>query len=256
MRWSIVLLFITWPAMAGAWTEHRGHVQFIASFTSSTASLSFDKNGHPTIPAAFKKMSTEIYTEYGLNSAVTLLFTPTFVIADFATSGGRIKHSNSVSLEGGGRLLLYGRAGQLSVQATYKTAGAFAMSVSADHEAGRQIDTRLLYGTNFRLLRSDWFVDLEAGERFIDRPRPDEAVLDITAGLWVTPRTMIMAQSFNIVSGDATAPYSRYRTHKLEFSVVQKLTHRWSLQSSAFFSPAGQNALDESGMSVALWAQL
>jgi hypothetical protein len=65
-----------------------------------------------------------------------------------------------------------------------------------------------------------------------------------------------MAQSFNIISGSAIAPYTSYRTHKLEFSVVEKLNDRWSLQSSAFFSPAGQNALDEKGMCVALWAQL
>lgn len=256
MRWSIILFVIPWPALAGAWTEHRGHGQLIAAFTSSHATTSFDSSGHATIPTAFNKMSAQIYTEYGLNSAITLLFTPTFVIADVATSGGRAEHSNSVSFEGGGRLLLYGRAGQFSVQATYKSAGAFAMSVSADHEAGRQIDARLLYGTNYRLFRSDGFVDIEAGERFIGRPRPDETLLDITAGLWVMPHTMIMAQSFNIVSGNAIAPYTRYRTHKLEFSVVQKLTSRWSLQSSTFISPAGQNALDEEGVSVALWAKL
>ncbi|HEV2653250.1 MAG TPA: hypothetical protein VGU69_18445 [Rhizomicrobium sp.] len=255
-RYIIILLFMPWAATAGAWTEHNGHAQIITTFTSSNAEMSFDAKGHATIPTAFNKMSAETLAEYGLSGSITLLFAPTLVMADIATPGARAEHSNSVSYEGGGRVLLFGRAGKLSMQATYKSAGAFAMSVSADHESGQQIDVRLLYGTNYKLLDDDGFVDIEAGERFIGRPRPDETLVDLTAGLWLMPRTMIMAQSFNIISGNAIAPYTPYRTHKLEFSLVQRLTDRWSLQSSTFFSPAGRNALDEKGMSVALWAQL
>ena len=68
---------------------------------------------------------------------------------------------------------------------------------------------------------------------------------------------MVMAQNFNIISaGDASPPYSYYRSHKLEFSVVQRLSQHWSLQSGVFFSPAGQNALVERGVSIALWTQV
>ncbi len=71
------------------------------------------------------------------------------------------------------------------------------------------------------------------------------------------PDTLVMVQSFNIVSGgDAIAPYTYYRTHKFELSVVEKLTDVWSLQSGAFISPGGQNALDERGFSFALWAKI
>jgi protein XagA len=254
-RWIALVLLVPCSATAGAWTNHGGHAQVITTLTSSNAELSFGNHGRATIPIAFNKMSAETLIEYGLTGAITLILKPTIVSADVATPGAKAEHANSVSFEAGGRILLFGRGSKLSVQATYKTAGAFDMSVSAGHAAGRQIDVRFLYGTNYKLFGDDGFVDIEAGVRFIGLPRPDETPVDLTAGLWVMPHTMIMAQSFNIISGGATAPYTRYRTHKVEFSVVQKLNDRWSLQSSAFFSPAGQNALDETGFSVALWTQ-
>jgi len=36
----------------------------------------------------------------------------------------------------------------------------------------------------------------------------------------------------------------------LELSVVERLSQHWSLQSSVFYSPAGQNALVERGARV------
>jgi hypothetical protein len=115
---------------------------------------------------------------------------------------------------------------------------------------------RLLYGTGFKLFGRDGFADFQVAERWINHPRPNETPIDLTAGLWLRQDTMIMAQSFNIISGgDAVAPYSYYRTHKVEFSVVEKLSRHWVLQTGVFYSPAGQNALVEKGVSVVLWTQ-
>jgi hypothetical protein len=66
---------------------------------------------------------------------------------------------------------------------------------------------------------------------------------------------MIMAQSFNVISGGARAPFTDYRSHKAALSLVQKLSQHWSLQVGGFLSPAGQNALAEKGLSVVLWTQ-
>jgi hypothetical protein len=144
----------------------------------------------------------------------------------------------------------------LSIQGSYKAAGAFDLSVSANRQAGRQIDARLLYGTNFSLFDISGFADFQVGQRWINRPRPNETPIDLTAGLWILPSTLVMAQSFNIVSaGDATAPYSYYRAHKVELSVVEKISKRWSIKVGAFASPTGQNAIVERGVGVALWTQ-
>jgi hypothetical protein len=41
--------------------------------------------------------------------------------------------------------------------------------------------------------------------------------------------------------------------HKLEFSVVRRITSRWSFQIGAFASPLGQNIVAERGVGSALW---
>ena len=115
---------------------------------------------------------------------------------------------------------------------------------------------RLLYGTNFKLFGRDGFGDVEVAERVITHPRPDETVLDLTGGIWFGTKTMVMLQSFNVVSGgDADSPDTYFRTHKIEMSVVRRLSPRWSVQLGAFLSPAGQNSLVEQGITIALWKQ-
>ncbi len=67
---------------------------------------------------------------------------------------------------------------------------------------------------------------------------------------------MLVAQSFNINhDADAAPPCGYYRSHKLELSVVNKLSRHWSMQVGMFYSPAGQNALVQKGVSVSLWTQ-
>jgi hypothetical protein len=65
-----------------------------------------------------------------------------------------------------------------------------------------------------------------------------------------------MLQSFNIIAGgDARAPYTYYRSHKIALSVVTPIWGGFSVQSGSFLSPAGQNALAEHGLFVALWVK-
>lgn len=243
-------------AQAGAWTLAQGHWQVFTSSTQSSASMLFDDAGRAAIPTVFKKQLFQNTFEYGLTNALTLFATPAYVMAKVETPAVPLTRANNASFEAGARLALLAHHGRLSLQASYKTAGGFDLSVSAGRASGRQMELRLLYGGNFRLFHRDGFFDLQIAQRWIDQPRPNETPVDITAGLWVTKDTMVMAQSFNIVSaGNAMAPYTYYRSHKLEFSIVNRLSRHWSIQAGLFFSPAGQNALDEKGISVSLWTQ-
>jgi len=245
------------PALGGAWTMTRGHWQSFSAATSSQASRSFASDGSASIPTKFSKTLLQNTFEYGPTSYLTLFATPAYVIANVETPTVPLTHVQNTSVEAGARVMLSAhRFGKLSIQGSYKTAGSFDLSVSAHHDSGRQIEVRLLYGTSFRFIGLDGFFDFQIAQRWISHPRPNETPVDITAGLWLTHNTMVMAQSFNVVSaGDALPPYGFYRTHKLEFSVVQRLSRHWSLQSGVFFSPAGQNALVERGVSVTLWTQ-
>lgn len=259
MRVAAFLLALTASlcgAQAGAWTLHKHHWQVFTAVTQSQASLSFTGTGRATIPTTFSKQLIQNTFEYGLTSALTLFVTPAYVKAKLQTPTVPLTLASNTSLEAGARLMLYGRYGKLSLQTSYKTAGAFDLSVSAGRASGRQIELRLLYGTGFTLFGHDGFADIQVAQRWIAAPRPNETPIDFTAGLWLTKKIMVMAQSFNIVSaGDARPPYGYYRTHKIELSVVQKLSRHWSLQVGTFFSPAGQNALDEKGITMSLWTQ-
>jgi hypothetical protein len=243
-------------AQGGAWTLAHGHWQSFSTTTQSDASRSFDAHGDPNVPTVFDKLLVQNSFEYGLTNAITLFAIPAYASARIRTPTVPLTVASNTSFELGGRLMLDVRHGKLSLQGSYKTAGAFDLSVSANRASGRQIELRLLYGTGFKLFGLDGFMDAQLAQRWIAYPRPNETPIDLTVGLWLTPRTMVMAQSFNTVSaGDAAAPYSYYRTHKLQFSLVQRVTKHWSLQLGVFFSPAGQNALVERGLSLSLWTQ-
>jgi protein XagA len=251
---ALLILLAPQAAFAGAWTMPRGDMQIIASSTWSGARSSFDSKGSATVPAEFEKSLSSIDIEYGWNNWLTLLADPEYAYARQLRPDGRIESDHDWAEAGGVRVRLMRRFGVLSMQFTAKSAGAYAMDVSRDGAAGRQLETRLLYGTNFGLFGKRGYIDLESGYRWIAGPRADEIPVDVTLGYRITWRTWLMFQSFNIVAmGNARAPYQYYRQHKLEFSTVTWLSQRLSIQSGAFISPAGQNSLAEQGGSVAIW---
>ncbi|MEI9886780.1 MAG: hypothetical protein WDN08_09830 [Rhizomicrobium sp.] len=259
MRWTVAaltLLLGAGGAQAGAWTLKQGHWQIFSTATQSRATASFDAQGRGRVPTKFDKLLVQNTVEYGLTSAITLFATAGYADGNILTPFVPPTKARDTSFEAGTRLSLYAGAGRLSLQTSYKTAGAFDLSTSAGGAAGRQVELRLLYGTGFKLLRRDGFADIQIAQRWIEAPRPNETPLDLTLGLWLTRSLMVMAQSFNTMSaGDAAPPYTPYRTHKLELSVVQKLSRHWSLQTGVFYSPAGRNALVEKGIVLSLWTQ-
>jgi hypothetical protein len=262
---SIVLvcaiLFLPNAAHAAAWTQPRGTWQTISGVILSDADTSFDAGGNARTPTLFERVLVTTDTEYGLTNRLTLLMrtetayvhsrdgaSPAFTVTDNAFEGG----ARFRLLRGLGILA---KDDVLSVEVSARKAGAFNFAYSANATAGGEdAGLRLLYGSGFRLGGHSGFVNLEAGERWLSRPRPDQSILDLTAGLWLNRRWMVMAQSFNLVSGPATAPYVPFRTHKLEVSAVWQISRRFTLQAGAFFSPAGQNALDERGICLSLWS--
>jgi hypothetical protein len=252
----LAALLLSAPAASGgAWTLEHGQVQIFSGTTLSRAGRRFDDQGEPSQKVVFDKLLVQSRMEYGLSDAVTLFAVPEYVTAENGSVAG-VTHSKGVAVEAGLRILLLSRIGMLSLQTSGKTAGAYNMSVSAGGAAGRQWELRLLYGKSFKLMRCDAFIDVEAAQRWIERPRPDERVFDATAGLWLDANNLLMLQSFNTVAGEgAMPPYQDYRLHKLQASLVQRLTRRWSLQAGYFFAPYGRNIVKETGFVTTVWFQ-
>jgi protein XagA len=257
---ALILLLSPGAAHAAAWTQAKGTWQVISGVVYSDAGLSFDNQGRAATPTLFKRILEQNDIEYGLTNRLTL-FARTET-ADVRTQSGTAAAIDAVdnALELGARFRLLRGPHLLSdydvisVEGMVRSAGAFNFAYSANAAAaGRAAGVRLLYGSPFKLWNRDGFVNLEAGERWLSRPRPNETVADLTAGLWLTRRWLVMAQNFNVVSGPAKAPYVYFRSHKLEASLAYKFSKHFTLQGGAFFSPAGQNALDERGLCLSLW---
>lgn len=253
---ALCLMALPNQASAAAWTLKKHHWQIFNATTMSSASATFGAKARSSSAVSFRKFLTQNVLEYGLTDAITLLAAPAYVSAAEQAKNGKAIRATGSSLEVGARILLFAHVGKLSLQSSYKAAGPFDLSTSANRSAARQVELRLLYGNDFKLFGDDGFIDLQAAQRWISSGHPDETAVDLTAGLWLRPDTMLMAQSFNIVSGgNAIAPYTYYRSHKLQMSLVERLSRHWALQASAFLSPAGQNALIEKGVSFVLWTQ-
>jgi hypothetical protein len=253
---ALLALLAASPAQACAWTQAEGDAQIIAGVTYSGAGTNFDSEGRADKPAEFSKLWSSIWAEYGWNDRLTLIFSPEYAWARSRDSNGVETRASDFAFGGGARYRLTDAFGTLSLQATVKSAGAFDMSVAVNGQAGEQGELRLLYGTNFKLFNRDGFADAEIAERWVAGARPNETPIDLTLGFHVFKHEMVLIQSFNVIAGgDARAPYAYYRSHKLEFSWVSELGHGMSLQSGTYFSPAGQNALDEKGAQISLWVK-
>ncbi|HWA89596.1 MAG TPA: hypothetical protein VG889_06135 [Rhizomicrobium sp.] len=260
-RLAIALLALTTGAHAGAWTEPKGQWLSIASLDLAGASKGYDAQSNPRAPVKFDKSFSKSLIEYGWSDRLTLFAAPEYSTAVSQWQNGMPVKALDLGIEAGARYRVSDAFGILSAQASLKYAGPYDLShgpIQA-HDgvargAARREELRVLYGTGFTLWGRGGFADIEAAQRFVTSPLPDETVLDATAGLRFGTRTCIMFQSFNVVSGgDGRPPYTYFRTHKLELSVVRDLSARWSLQLGGFVSPAGQNSLVEQGVEIALW---
>jgi hypothetical protein len=241
-------------ASGGAWTLPKGDVQIIVGTAVSNANVAFDGKSRAITPTVFSKTLVQLFAQYGLTDKLTLFLDPEYATALSGPGGLPATRARDAAIGGGVRYGLTDSIGIVSLEASVKSAGAFNLSVSKNGVSGQQAELRLLYGTNFRWLNRDGFVDVEAAERLISGRQPNETPIDITIGWHVTPKWMAMVQNFNIVSGSAQTPFGYYRTHKLQLSAVYQVSPHIAIQNAVFFSPAGQNALQERGIVLSVWA--
>jgi len=250
----LLLLLLPREAAAGAWTREAGGVQQITTLLGSMADHSFGS----AAPIRFRKGVIQTHTEYGLTDWLTLIGATESAYVEVTQAGLAPYTAFDHGVEGGARLRLRrGTWGVLSMEASYRAAGAFNFAVSANPAArGNAARLRLLYGRSYRLGGHDAFFDIAGGRHFLSGARADETALDLTAGLWLDNANMAMLQSFNLFAGQGgLAAYAPFQSHKLQFTWVTRMSRHFWLQTGGFLSPAGHNALQEQGLLLSLWTR-
>jgi len=251
-----LLLFLPAAAQAGAWTQAEGEGQIITGVIASAADRTFGD----TTPVSFGRILAQTYTEYGWKDDITIVAETETAWVNVAQNGGAPFHAQDNALTAGIRwrvdsILALSDRGVFSVEARFRLAGAFNFAVSANRDTGGQGgQLRFLYGGKFRWLERDGFVSVELGEEFMAGARPDETPLDITAGLWLGPDHLLLAQSFNLFAqAGSIGAYPAFDSHKLQLSWVYRWSPRMLFQLGGFLSPAGNNALVEQGLCFSAW---
>lgn len=252
----LVMLLLPGVAHAGAWTLPANSWQVISMSTVSDASRSYDAHAHPTGPVSFRKTFASLYTEYGWNDWLTLVAVPEYAEAISAAPGRLTQKARNFAISGGARVRLFEGAGVLSIEAIARSAGAFELDTSFRQKPGEDFELRALYGTHFELFGREGCLDIKIAQRWATGGRPDGTPVDLSAMYDIGWKSQVLLQSFNVISeGSGDPPFDYYRYHKLALSVVRPVWGKNSLQIGAFISPAGQNALREQGVFLAVWTK-
>ena len=114
-----------------------------------------------------------------------------------------------------------------------------------------ELDIRLLYGLNFEIANRRGFVDLPGGYRLRSGVE-DEWRVDISVGLHLRERWILLLQSFNLLAG-RYGTFQAKRSSKLQASLVYCIDRNWSAQAGIFTTIAARNARRDSGMIAAAW---
>ena len=244
----ISLLAVPEAARAGAWLQDKGQGQIISSVTVSRAGRSFDETGEAHAAPEFRKEDYEIYAEYGLCSRLTAVFDTRLTTLHPDEPAPSLTGFAETQLGIRGALWRK-KAGIFSLQATLLFPGDSVLT-----SGGLDAEIRGLYGVGFRFGRMTGFIDSEVAYRKRAHGFRDELRPETTIGLRPSPRWLLLAQSFNVVTvGSGKTDVFEGEQDKIELSAVFALTPRVSVQLGGLGTVGGINVPAERAVVSALW---
>ncbi|MCW2285500.1 hypothetical protein M2323_003357 [Rhodoblastus acidophilus] len=243
------------PALAGAWTPEAGHGEVIVTTLFDQSNAGFNQVGQFTPTPKYRSLQASIYLDYGLADWLAATVKPS---VQSSTLGA--PDNQTFTGLGNSEIGVRGRVWRndvsvISVQAQAQipgTGGAANASLSGSQNV--DFDFRFLGGKNFSIGALPAFVDVALGYRFRGGPPPNEVHADVSLGVYARPDLMVLAQSFNVVSGPSSSPsYPRWAQSKAQLSLVYALNENWRVQFGGFATLAGVNAYREYGALIGLW---
>ena len=254
---ALMTAFRAASASAGAWTPDAGHGEVIVTTFFEQASVAYNQAGEFTPTPLYRSAQATAYVAYGVTDWLAAIVRPGVQ----SSSLGAPAHQSYTGL-GDSEIAAQARLWRdestvISVLAGVRaptTGGATNSGLQGPNQPG--YDVRLLLGHNLDLDGRSGFVDFSAGYRLVGGAAPNEGHFDATLGLYVTPELLVLAQSFNTISGASSTPNNpQWAQAKAQLSLVYRLNAEWRVQGGGFVTLAGQNAYRENGLLLALWRQ-
>lgn len=245
----MAVLAVAGPAVAGPWTQPKGHGQWIVKYEDMRADRGFDPDGTlANLPAERRDTVLGVFAEYGLTDRLTMQFKGDWQSGEdaFVDYEGRgpveigvtwqvwRDDRTAVSLYAG-----YADGGE-GRNAGYAAPGVGDSDWEVRAAVGRS------FGGSGRWGPSGSFVDLQAARR-MRQGLPDETRIDATAGAHFGDNWMVLAQAFGGQADDGGP-----RWLSVETSVVRDLGD-WSLQAGWRQAVTGRETPESSGPVIALW---
>jgi protein XagA len=252
---GLVGLLVCAPAKAGAWIAAPGHGEIIVATQFDQANIAFNQAGKFTPTPLYRSLTVGAYVEIGVLDGLAAVLKPSLQSSSLGPPDNQRYTGLGESEIGAKARLWRDDTTTLAILADLRvpaTGGATDTWLAGSRTPA--FDLRLLLGKNISLGALPGFVDLSAGGRLNGGGAPNEARADLTLGVYLTPRLMLLAQSFNSVSAPSQNPNDpQWAQSKAQISCVYSLNPDWRVQAGAFTTLAGRNAYRENGAVLAVW---
>ncbi len=244
---ALALLAPAGAAQAGAWPTPKGATQAILKLEDEQADEGYDSQRVRTPIPHQRADYLDLFIEHGLTSRLTLQ-------AKLAYTNGEdqfVRYSGRGPIEFGLRWAAFQR--NRTVVSLY--AGGVYNGVGQNAEYARPNighydgELRALVGQSAKLLGRETFIDAQVARLFRSGGLADENRFDVTAGVYVTPKWLVLVQSY---SGQTDDPVVKSDWVKVDGGVVRHLG-AWSLQAGWRGVVYGRETPISSGPVIGVW---
>ena len=253
------LSFNALPAHAGAWTLDPKSRLIISTTIIDRADRTFGPDSNEDEDPNFNKLETGLYIEQGLTPKITLIGQSSFQTVSFNNGSEQVDFNGFGNSSLGVRYGVYKSNKQVvSVEAHGIINGGGEDIPDGDFgRGGVSIEVRGLYGRNLKLGSKPAFVDFQVAARSQLNENPDQWRTDLTAGIQVTDKILLLGQGFykenNGSLEDPFDPIFSTKSLKGQISAVYWFRPKYGLQLGAFKTLWGENVVDEEALVLGFW---
>ena len=237
------------PALAGPWTQPKGHGQWIVKYEDMHADRGFDPEGTLVdLPTERRDTAAGLFVEYGVTDRLTVQFKGDWQSGEdaFVDYEGRGPIEVGVTWQ-----VWRDERTAASLYVGYADGGegrnaGYAAPGEGDSDWEVRASVGRSFGGSERLGTRGAFVDLQAARR-MRQGLSDETRIDATVGAHVGDHWMVLAQAF---AGEADDNGARWLS--VETSVVREFGD-WSVQAGWRQAVSGRETPESGGPVIALW---